>query len=1310
MKKRILSMLLAVVMVLTISPSALADGGTGEESLNILNLKVNVTTSSGLLEGDITGVPCLCTVDSNKKVQVNGVDSVTLESYINELMAETYVPGDDNMSIEDLLLLVQLLNATANETITNVTTLHASLKAPDGYEITALGDGSIAGIPALTFTIPATVTTIGDNVFGSSIMDITIEDSNPYFSKSGNGLFLFYNSGNEKELIWASPRISGSIEIPAGTTAIGSQVFFGREEITAVSIPGSVTKIGASAFEQTGLTSVTFSEGLVDIGDAAFYDTPLTAIDLPGTLKTIGDNAFSCTDLTAVTIPEGVTSIGSSFSACENLASVTFPAESLIHIGNSAFSTTALTFVEIPASVKTLGSYAFSDCTNLQTVTFGDNSALTSIGASAFRYTSLTEFSFPSGVTVIADELLTGTDLTEITIPDNITSIGKSAFAATNLTEVSIPASVESIGDYAFDYCTTLREVTFSEDASLTSIGEWAFGRTALTSVSLPEGLITIDNSAFRECKSLESVTLPTGLETIGKWAFYIGDNASSGSLSSVTIPHGVTTIGQRAFFNQRKMASIVLPATLSSLGESAFGNVSAGNPNSPTLTFLGGTPPEMDDPINNLHAYSAIYVPKGTGDAYYTALKQTSSENFDRAKIKETLTTASFDANGGTGTMEKQGVGNDGVLIIPDCAFTRPGYVFEGWALDAAGNQRISGSTTTLTKDTTLYAIWKWEDPTINVSYSYNSSAFADIGVYKFVEGADIEMSVAVSHADTISCTYKWYSVETSADLADYATKGVELDNTTSAISIADAAVGTDYRVCVVTVQSQTSDESSEKVITLSATINKADGPAAPAGLTATKPSECGAQDGKITGVDTTMEYSSSEDFASKTACTGTEITGLASGTYYVRVAETGTHKAGAAATVVVPHGDCMITVSATPTAGGTVDGSGTYSYGASVTLTATPNTGYSFVNWTEGGETVSTSTEYTFNANESCTLVANFELNSYTVTFVNADGTELQSSEVAYGETPAYTGETPTKAADDHYTYTFDCWTPEITAVTGEATYAATYTATRIEIAPSDPTYPVVESTSEDPNGTVIFNKKYAYFGETVTVMVSADPYYSAEKIIVRDMSGKEVETTENADGSYSFKMPSGKVTVEAVYVWENPFVDVVEDTFYIDAVEWALKNGITKGTSETTFEPEAECTRAQMVTFLWRAAGCPEPTTKDCSFTDVDAESYYGKAVLWAVENGITNGTSATTFSPDMECSRAQMAAFLCRMADGKAEGDENPFVDVADDAYYADSVLWAFENGITEGTGEGKYSPSATCTRAQMVTFLYRYYVK
>jgi hypothetical protein len=158
------------------------------------------------------------------------------------------------------------------------------------------------------------------------------------------------------------------------------------------------------------------------------------------------------------------------------------------------------------------------------------------------------------------------------------------------------------------------------------------------------------------------------------------------------------------------------------------------------------------------------------------------------------------------------------------------------------------------------------------------------------------------------------------------------------------------------------------------------------------------------------------------------------------------------------------------------------------------------------------------------------------------------------------------------------------------------------------------------------------------------------------------------------------------------------------------WAVKEGITNGTSATTFTPNASCTRAQMVTFLWRAAGSPKALTTTCIFTDLDEEAYYYEALLWAVENGITNGTGETSLSPNATCNRSQMAAFLYRNAKSPAVNGNHSFIDVKSDAYYNDAVIWAAAEDITKGTGDTSFSPNADCTRAQMVTFLYRYLAK
>ena len=176
---------------------------------------------------------------------------------------------------------------------------------------------------------------------------------------------------------------------------------------------------------------------------------------------------------------------------------------------------------------------------------------------------------------------------------------------------------------------------------------------------------------------------------------------------------------------------------------------------------------------------------------------------------------------------------------------------------------------------------------------------------------------------------------------------------------------------------------------------------------------------------------------------------------------------------------------------------------------------------------------------------------------------------------------------------------------------------------------------------------------------------------------------------------------------YLPENPFVDVKEVDYFFVPVLWAVQKGITNGISATEFGPNNNCTRGQIVTFLWRACGSPEPTKTDNPFTDVKSADYYYKAVLWAVESGITNGMSTTTFEPNATCTRGQVATFLWRSQGKPApESDNNPFNDVRNGEYYYDAVLWAVENNITNGTGVDTFSPDASCTRGQIVTFLYR----
>ena len=255
----------------------------------------------------------------------------------------------------------------------------------------------------------------------------------------------------------------------------------------------------------------------------------------------------------------------------------------------------------------------------------------------------------------------------------------------------------------------------------------------------------------------------------------------------------------------------------------------------------------------------------------------------------------------------------------------------------------------------------------------------------------------------------------------------------------------------------------------------------------------------------------------------------------------------------------------------------------------------------------------------------------------------------------------------------------------------------------------YPVTISGTTE-HGTVTASTETAVGGSTVTITVKPDSGYTLGGITVTDSEGNELSLTDNGNGAYTFTMPSGKVEIHVTFAEDgslNPFQDVPSDAYYFEAVNWAVANNVTNGTSETTFSPNVGCTRAQVVTFLWRAAGQPEPTEGTNPFTDVKEGTYYYKAVLWAVEKGITNGTSETTFDPDETCTRGQIVTFLWRRAGKPAPtGANNPFADVKPSTYFGSAVLWAAEKGITNGTSETTFEPNEDCTRAQVVTFLWR----
>ena len=368
------------------------------------------------------------------------------------------------------------------------------------------------------------------------------------------------------------------------------------------------------------------------------------------------------------------------------------------------------------------------------------------------------------------------------------------------------------------------------------------------------------------------------------------------------------------------------------------------------------------------------------------------------------------------------------------------------------------------------------------------------------------------------------------------------------------------------------------------------------------------------------------------------------------------------------------------------------TQDYGTAITAPADPTkTGYTFAGWTPAIPTTMPA--------ENMTIKAKWTVNQYTLTFDTNGGSTIAPITQDYG-TAITAPADPTKTG-----YTFAGWTPAIPTTMPAENMTIKAQWRYNGGGSSGYSYYTIKTTagaggSISPSGSVSVRE-----GRDQTFTITPDKGYAVSNVKIDSKSIGAVK-------SYTFENVRRTHTIEVIFMKANGnpqtgvFVDVATSSYYEDAVDWAVGNGITQGTDDTHFSPDGICTRAQAVTFLWRAAGSPAPRSRTVPFTDVPAGSYYYDAVLWAVENGITEGTSDTTFSPNMTCTRAQIVAFLWRSEKSPAAGTANPFADVKSTAYYADAVLWAVKENITRGTTNTTFSPDADCTRSQIVTFLWR----
>ena len=637
--------------------------------------------------------------------------------------------------------------------------------------------------------------------------------------------------------------------------------------------------------------------------------------------------------------------------------------------------------------------------------------------------------------------------------------------------------------------------------------------------------------------------------------------------------------------------------------------------------------------------------------------------------------------------------------------------------------------------------------------------------GTYTVTSGnATVKVNPFAEATPVISIDYENESLTGFVSDRNYAINGTAVTTVDGKLSVVDY-IGSNISIVTKASDSNHADSTAQAL-----TI-----PARPAVPTPVGVNETidGKHDGQITGLTagTVYQIKASGDWQDKTADEDGKITGLAPDTYQVRVKATSTSFASLVANVTIATGTAKtytLNITSTHTFTDVAYGY-TQPVAQDITITSSGN-------WqsTITGVTVS-GTDFTIGGSGS-TVAAGDSISTWTVqpTAGLAAGSYTATITVTYNDGATATAPvsfTVTKAAQDAPSaptvksktynsvtlndiedstqsgakaqYSMDGGTtwqdsPEFNDLTPSTAYSfvaqfretdnyfASPTSAELNVTTSavssgggssTPTYP--PTVTQPDNGTVTVSPKSPKKGDTVTITPKPDAGYTVEQILVTDKNGNAVEVTNNGDGTYSFTQPAGKVNVTVTFMDDNTmlnfFVDVPADAYYYDAVLWAAENGITGGVDDTHFAPNAPCTRAQIVTFLWRAAGSPEPKNLS-SLSDVPADAYYAKAVAWALENGITTGTGNGTFSPNATCTRAQAMTFIYRSEQAQGGGMQgawmfqNPFSDVDLENYYGEAVMWAVANGVTNGTSDTTFSPGADCTRAQIVTFLYRFFVK
>ena len=1065
-----------------------------------------------------------------------------------------------------------------------------------------------------------------------------------------------------------------------------------KNTITEVSISEGVTSIGDSAFRSmTMLEKANIPASITDLGDNIFRgDTALTTVEwadgfsAPEITDTDSNSDTYKGDYVPTSMFDGCTSLGNGQELSEWLP------DSFIGVGCAAFRGTQFT-VNFDGwnNLTYIGAYGFAGMPNLDSFTLSNEITLGLRGkdggaSNAFNSSGLKSLTVADGIKEIPNGMFNGCEqLLSVALADSVTTISTNAFFNTTALKNINLKNVQTINSYAF-WGSGLTDLVLPENVK--QVKERAFEAcTSLKKVTINAAELTLDNTnTFAGCSLLNTVVTSADSEIKALNASAFGPDSSYGSKN----------------YKQAPVKSIEINGTVTTLNFSALSSLTSLTINGKNTWSGNALPSGFENLVINGDSWSVGNYQFQSG-AHVKHLV-VSANAVSPAVISDNATAeAAFRSNSNletaqfTGTtvklQNKMFLGCTGLKWL-DLSAVNTLTVGLGCFGDDNNEhyEFIHGKPNKFNEDCVIYAKNETAAQTLRANLGTK-------GIVLVVNGGTVDSSktglAAVSRA---GYTVTW--TKNGTTVTNPETTALKSGETyTAAWTLATGNVE-------ITYNPNTSDANDKNVVRVA-----------------------------VKGADTTVASA----LFSRAGYTFAEWNTEADGTG-------DTYKTGG--TIKASN---MTLYAQWTLDKPTISGTTTAVYGKEVTLTAnTAATGASYQWYKDGeaidGETTSSlkltnvadSGDYTVKitvGNDTATskpttvtiTKATPDINIYadqtsltgggdvklTVTKAPTDAVVSVTCDDTSVEVKDNNGGTYTVALPNTTkTYNFKAALAEsanYTAADSTCTVSVTRRSSSSGSSSSNPTYSVT-TPSKSENGGVAVSSKNARKGDTVTVTVTPDAGYQLDKLTVTDKDGKELKLTDKGDGKYSFTMPDGKVEIKAVFakkVETSPFGDVSTDAYYYKAVQWAQEKGITDGLSSDLFGPKQPCTRSQIVTFLWRAAGSPEPKGTAAGMTDVVPGSYYAKAVAWAVENGITTGTAEGTFSPDATCTRAQAVTFLARAQNATATG-KTAFSDVPADSYFADAVAWAQANGVTTGTSETTFSPDNDCTRAQIVTFLYR----